>query len=75
MILTDEEKRKFIRYLQEDIYDEELMISQLEKNPSLALEALAKQRKVEVMASKIVLKKLQSWTTVSIESKDVGDPK
>ena len=57
MLLTDEERAKFIAWLQSEIASDELLLKQMESMPSIV--ALTKQRRIETMAKQVVLRILE----------------
>jgi hypothetical protein len=67
MILSDEDKTKFMRFLEEDIYSNEGIMRVLEEKQSVpAFDMLLKHKQSEVLACKVVHKMLASMTTERI---------
>lgn len=64
MLLTDDERRRFAEYLEQDAASGEAILSQLEKLPGM--DAIIRKTQAEVAATKIVAKKLRSLHSESI---------
>lgn len=68
MILSAEERRKFAQWLEQDIASTKAILKQMGSAslPTLALDGLTKQLMTEMLAEKIVLKKLASTESQTI---------
>ncbi len=67
MILSDEDRVKFILYLDTCIKSADAMAEQLGKKPGPIYEELAKRERVESMAMQVVSRKLKSMESFSVE--------
>lgn len=67
-ILSDEDRIKFMKYLECQIYSGELILKQLEKLP---MGGAVQREKAELAAQKIVYEKLRSTETFSIGTSEV----
>lgn len=65
MILTNEERAKFIEYLEKDAESSRLLLEQMGKLPMLPNE-FDKKLRVEMMAQLVVAKKLRSLTSETL---------
>lgn len=63
-ILSDDDRRRFALYLEQDAHDNELLAAQLDKIGQLLG---AKKYRTEAMAAKIIAKKLRSVETTTLE--------
>lgn len=64
MLLTDDERRRFAEYLEQDAASGEAILEQLAKLPGM--DAIIRLTRAEVAASRIVAKKLRSTHSESI---------
>lgn len=67
MILTQEERSKFCCYLEQQIHDTSILLEQLKPRGPGFTNILATQMRTEMMAEKIVLGKLRSFSTETIK--------
>jgi len=65
VILTNEERAKFIEYLEKDAESSRLLLEQMGKLPMLPNE-FDKKLRVEMMAQLVVAKKLRSLTSETL---------
>jgi len=66
MLLTDEERWRFIRYLEEEAATDEGMAAQMEKIRVPA--SLPKKLRAEALAAKVVAAKLRSIESMTVSS-------
>jgi hypothetical protein len=64
MFLTDEEKRRFLEYLDREMHDANLIAEKTSKLPGM--EMLAKKLRTEAMAHKIVADRIRSFESMTI---------
>jgi hypothetical protein len=68
MVLTDNDRRRFIEYLSQSIESTRLIIGQLEKLPSAKI--VLHKEKMEMAAEIVVLAKLVSMESMSLVASD-----
>ncbi len=73
MLLTQEERVKFCEWLRQDIESSTKILGQLDRLGSGYAE-IRKRMAVEMMAEKIVLKKLESTESQTLGGADAVDP-
>ena len=64
MILTEDERRKFVEYLEQDAMSNDLLAKQMDTMPSMG--AMAKKKRTLALAQALVAKELGGWESQTI---------